>query len=84
MNDSFEIPVTFNGAEISFPAQLIPSGYIHKIQVDVYGQPFLFEPDEEGQYIVVIDPAVLNTYKNIDIALLREIANVLQSVNESS
>lgn len=82
MNDSFEIPVTFNGAEISFPAQLVPSGYIHKIQVDVYGQPFLFEPDEEGQYIVVIDPGILNNYKNIDIALLREIANTLESVHK--
>lgn len=80
MNNTFEIPLTLNGSETAFPARLIPSGYITKIGVDVYGQEIIFEPDEEGQYRMVIDPAVLSEYVNVDITLLREIANVLNSV----
>lgn len=84
MHDAFEIPVTWKDVEISFQARLIPSGYITRMGVDVYGEEIVFEPDEEGKYRVVIDPALLSDYPITDIALLKEIANVLNSVNETS
>ena len=84
MNDAFEIPVTFNAVDISFMAELVPSGYITRIAVDVYGQQMIFEPDEEGQYRVVIESALLTKYSNVNISLLKEIANVLNSVKQVS
>ena len=44
--DLFELPVTFIGKEFLFPAELLPMGFTHKINVTVEGTEILFEPDE--------------------------------------
>ena len=50
MNDPFNLPVTYKGTELGFPAQLLQLGYLHKFQVDVNGQMVMFEPDEDRNY----------------------------------
>jgi len=75
----FEIPVTVNGTEHSFRAKLVPSGYVHKILVDVYGEQIYFEPDEEGAYRAVTDISAFDKNKNVSLELLREIAFTIQS-----
>jgi len=77
--DTFEIPITWKGEELSFPAKLLALGYVHKIEVDVHGVPVIFEADEEGMYRAIVDPATLKD-QYIDIGLLEEITNVIQSV----
>jgi len=79
MDDSFEIPVNLNGSEHSFSARLVPSGYVHKILVDVYGEQIYFEPDEEGAYRAVTDIATLDKSTNVSVELLKEIAFTIQS-----
>jgi len=79
MDDSFEIPVNLNGSEHSFSARLVPSGYVHKILVDVYGEQIYFEPDEEGAYRAVTDIATLDNSNDLSVELLREIALTIQN-----
>ncbi len=79
MDDSFEIPVNLNGSEHSFSARLVPSGYVHKILVDVYGEQIYFEPDEEGAYRAVTDIAAIDKNTNVSVELLKEIAFTIQS-----
>lgn len=79
MDESLEIPVTYNGEELCFPAKIM-SAYTLKFQVDVNGHQVLFEPDEERNYRALLDPADLDKGAKVDIGLLKAIAEVLESV----
>ena len=79
-DDSFEIPVTYRGEELSFPAQLVMTGYTHKIQVEVNGQVISYEPDEGRNYRPVLTVAQLEKGVKLDIELLKAIAEVIQFV----
>lgn len=65
MYDPFELPVSYKGEELLFPAELKQIGYTHAIVVDVYGQEVLFEPDEERNYRAVVKAEKLNKQVNI-------------------
>ena len=78
MDDEFYIPVTYKGQELNFPAQLIPSGYVYKIQVTVNESPLLYERDDEGEWRALID--VENGQPNIDIELLKAIAHSIEEI----
>ena len=80
MDDALEIPVTYKGQELSFPARLLLTGYTHKIQVEVDGQLIMFEPDEERNYRAVLDTHQLEQGTRIDVPLLQAIAAVIESV----
>ena len=80
MIDSFQIPVTFNHAELSFPAILIPQGYTHKILVYVNGLDIIFEPDEEGNYRAIIDDILLERAPEINVPLLKTIASAIEFI----
>jgi hypothetical protein len=80
MDDTFEIPVTYKGDEQSFTAKILMLGYTHKIQVWVKDKEIFFEPDEERNYRALIDTTKLNTGKEIDIDLLKAIAESIESV----
>ena len=80
LNDAPEIPVTYRGEEFSFPAQLVLTGYAHKIQVEVDRQIIMYEPDEERNYRAVLTSAQLKKGIKLDIQLLKAIAAVIQSV----
>lgn len=79
-SDALEIPVTYRNENLLFPAQVIFSGYTHKIQVNVNDQLFVFEPDEERNYRAIWDPTQLTNGPQPDVALLQRIAAVLDSV----
>ena len=79
-DNALEIPVTYKGEEFSFPAQLIMSGYTHKIQVEVGDQLIMFEPDEERNYRAILDAALLDKGTKVDVGLLQAIAAVIESV----
>ncbi|WP_026464626.1 hypothetical protein [Adhaeribacter aquaticus] len=79
-DNNLEIPVTYKGEEYSFPARVVITGYTHKIGVEVDNQLILFEPDEERNYRAVLGPAQLEKGIKVDIALLKAIAAVIESV----
>jgi hypothetical protein len=80
MDDALEIPVTYKGQELSFPARLLLTGYTHKIQVEVDGQLIMFEPDEERNYRAVLDTNQLEQGARPDVPLLQAISAVIESV----
>jgi hypothetical protein len=78
MYETLEIPVTYKGEEIVFEARLVPSGFTYKLEVDVYGDKVLFEPDEEKNYRALVDPEKTGHGK-LDVDLLRAIAETIES-----
>ena len=77
MNNSFEISVVYNAKEIDFPAELIPYGYSHKIEVDVFGKIISFERDEEQNFRAVINYDDLSNADSVNKALLGAITEQL-------
>ena len=80
MDEQFDLPVQYKGDQLIFKSSLIVHGYTHKFNVDVNGQTIVFEPDEERNYRAVINPSDLEKNKNIDIELLKNIAEALWEI----
>ena len=80
MDDSFEIPVTYQSQQLSFPASLMVTGYTYKIQVDVFGKLIAFEPDEERNFRAVMSMDDLQDGSKIDKELLMQIAKAIESI----
>ncbi len=80
MEESLEIPVTYQGHELSFPCRVIPSGYQYAFLVEIDGQPVRFEPDEEGKYRAALEAAMGKPDVKMDAGLLQAIARVIESV----
>ena len=79
MNE-FDLPVDYQGEEFAFRTSILKSGYTRKFQVDVNGQMILFEPDEERNYRAVIPFEEIGNIKNVDLELLKIIADTLQQL----
>lgn len=80
MADFFEIPLTYKGKDLSFPATLITIGYMYKIQVDVFGKFVNFAPDEERNFRAVLSMNHMHDSDTIDKDLLRQIATTLEAL----
>lgn len=78
MNDTFDLPVHYNGEELLFPAQLRQLGYIHRFEVYVGDDLIYFERDEEGSYRALFDPEKQPAH--IEPALLQAIADGIEEV----
>ncbi|WP_146897767.1 hypothetical protein [Adhaeribacter aerolatus] len=79
-DNSLEIPVTYKGQELCFPAKLLMTSYTYKIQVEVNDQLVMFEPDEDRNYRAMLDPAHLENGAKLEVQLLQAIAEVIESV----
>ncbi|MDB5195991.1 MAG: hypothetical protein JWP88_361 [Flaviaesturariibacter sp.] len=82
MTDPFELPVTYKGKEIHFPAQLLPFGYTYQLKVEVEGQDVLFDRDEEGTFRASLESIGGGRSKAIDPALLQAIADAIDRISE--
>jgi hypothetical protein len=80
MDDGFEIPVTYKGKELSFPAQLQSFGYVHKILVNVNGVDVQLEPDEERNYRAVVVDLDQPGADKVEAGLIAAIVEVVESL----
>ncbi len=80
MDEGFEIPVTYAGKELSFPAQLLAYGYSYKIEVDVNGTKVFFEPDEERNWRALIAYEEIQANKGLSKELLQTIARAIEEI----
>lgn len=80
MDNSFEVPVTYNGNDYLFNATLIVYGYSYKIEVDIWSNIINFEPDDEGNYRALINQEQLHDMPDIKKELLQLIAEKLQEL----
>ena len=78
MANLFEIPVIYQGEELSFSAKVLSSGYTQKIEVDIFGEKVLFEPDEERNYRPVLSYTQLDNKYKLDLKLLKAMTEVFQ------
>lgn len=78
MDDVFDLPVTYQGEDLLFPARLQQTGYTHRFEVEVHGTVVYFEPDEERSYRALVDPEKIE--KEIPVALLQAIAGGIEAV----
>jgi hypothetical protein len=77
MDEPFDLPVTYKGEEILFPARLLQMGYVHKFEVDVYGNIVYFEWDEERNIRALVDPVLVDN-NQISLDLLKAIAEAIE------
>gem|GEM_PF-707230 len=82
MNETFELPVFYNGEEILLSAQLHQYGYAYKIEVEVNGTPVFFERDDERKWRALVEPSTLESHQHISIEMLQAIADSLQQAFE--
>jgi hypothetical protein len=81
MDNTFDIFINYKSKEISFPAELISTGYRYKINVDIYGETISFEPDEEGSLrAVAVGDDRIRAAEKMDMALIQTIAEKLVSL----
>lgn len=80
MDERFDLPIQYKGDKLIFKGSLIVHGYTHKFNVVINGQKIIFEPDEERNYRAIINPIDLESNKNIDIELLKKIAEALWEI----
>ena len=80
MTASFDLPVIYQGKEVSFTARLLKYGYTHKFLVDVNGTQVLFEPDEESNYRAILDATELQKNNKIDVGLLKTISSAIEAI----
>lgn len=76
MDDHFELPVYYKNKEQLFPAEFQRAGYSYKIQVDVYGQLIMFEPDEERNWRALVNMEEIHKIKT-DHGLIQAIIEAL-------
>ncbi len=83
MEEEFKIPVVYQGQELFFPARLVPAGWTHQIEVDVYGAPVLLEKDEEGAWRALVPAADGEMHSKMDAALIKELVHSLVAILDS-
>jgi len=78
MDEPFDLPVNYKGAERLFGATLQASGYTHRFHVDVDGTNVIFERDEEGSYRAIIPPETAGRLPETE--LLKAIAAAIEQI----
>lgn len=53
MEHFFELPVSYEGKELTFNGRLVTFGYSYKFYIVVNGEELVFEKDDSGDYRVV-------------------------------
>lgn len=78
--DEFELDITFNGKELTFPVQLLNYGTSYKLQVEIEGTNVFFEPDEERNWRAVIAYEDMQANKKLNAELLKAIAEKIDAI----
>jgi len=81
MDESFDLPVTYNGKEEQFPAKLVKFGYSYRIEVEIDQSIILFEPDEERNWRAQ-SIGDIEKNKKITTGLLQAIVHSLEEITK--
>jgi hypothetical protein len=80
MEETFVLPVRFNGKDLAFPARLLQYGYSYRLELDIAGTKVHYERDEERNWRVVIPYEEIPITKRIDAHLLSAITAVIEEI----
>jgi hypothetical protein len=78
MDESFDLPVTYNGKEYQFAASFHQLGYIYRIIVNVNGTEISFERDEERNWRALVNMEDID--KRVETGLLQSIADTIEEL----
>jgi hypothetical protein len=80
MPDTFELPLQYNGKDITLNAELQAFGYTHKIKMAINEVDFFFEPDDEKNYRAVVALEDRDKAEKIDRHFLQTISETLHEL----
>ena len=80
MDEPVEIPVLYKNREFFFTMKLVVMGYVYKFQVEVDGQQFFFEQDDNGEYRAIAALSDDRDAKTPDTGLLKAIAAAIELI----
>lgn len=78
--DEFELALTYNGKELTFPVQLLNYGTSYKLQVEIEGTKVFFEPDEERNWRAVLSYEDVQGNKKLNVELLQAITGAIDAI----
>ena len=82
MNKEFILPVQFKEETLRFPARLLNYRYGYKLEIEIEGTKLLFEPDEEGNWRVLLSYEELQSEKKFNPELLKRIAEAIEEITK--
>lgn len=82
MENEFELLVTFNGKDLTFPAKLLNYGYTVKLEIEIEDTIVLFEPDEERNWRALISFEEIQANKKLNPDLLKAMAEVIEAITK--
>lgn len=80
MDEPFELPITYQGKDLLFPAQLVVTGYAHRFVVQLPAHEIIFERDEEGAYRALMQNADWKEMEKMDRHLLQAVAEAIEGI----
>jgi len=78
MEETFDVDVFYEGAELVFKVALVPTGYTYRFIVVVNDTEVIYEPDEEQSYRAIINDDAAGKLKEKDYRLIKAIAERLE------
>jgi hypothetical protein len=80
MTDDFQLPITYKGKELSYPARLLHFGYVYKFEVEVEATIIQFERDDSGDWRALLSPHDLEQNKTIDKELMQALIESIKQI----
>ena len=80
MEDGFLLPVTFNGEELEFPAQLHRYAHSFKLEVEIGETKYFFERDDQGDWRALISYEEAQTNKKFNYELLKAVVTSIEAI----
>ncbi|MEN0052321.1 MAG: hypothetical protein AAGC65_01565 [Mucilaginibacter sp.] len=78
MNEPFLLEISYQNKNYELPAAFQRYGFTYRIAVSIADLPYIFEPDEEGQYRVLSENTASQSLP--DTELLQAIATKLKKL----
>lgn len=78
--DTFLLPVSWQGKEIEFPAQILTFGYGIKLEVEIDEIKIWFERDEQANWRGVMAYEDVQAGKKVDRELIQAIAATIEKI----
>jgi hypothetical protein len=82
MEDNFELPVIFNGREVTFPVRLLQYGYTFKLELEIEGTKLFFERDEESNWRAILSYEDVQANKKLNMELLQAIGEAMEALTK--
>jgi hypothetical protein len=78
MEESFDLPVIYNGEEVEFKMKFVMSGFVSRFHILVHDVELVFERDDEQNFRVI---NYTEAHAEIDPELFKAIIHSLEQIS---